>query len=256
MGSGLWLFWVFVVVHRLSLVEEHRLLSILAHTPQVGSLFCWPCEDSRALERSLMPWGTVFFCFVLWSLAPLYILLLSISNAFPATTSSSPSSKPSTDPSARAGFSSLPLYLALIHGPVTGEWDFQVLLHFIPYCRASQVALVVKNPPANAGDVGDECSIPAWGRSPGEGNGNPLQYSYLKNPMDGGAWWATVHGAAKRQTWLSTHTHISHVKGAMVSPDRERDMDLTGRDMDLTGPWRYLFGLELVQEGSAVLAQC
>ena len=50
----------------------------------------------------------------------------------------------------------------------------------------------VKNPPANAGDAG---SIPGSGRSPGEGNGNPLQYSCLKNPMDRGAWWATVPGA-------------------------------------------------------------
>ena len=49
---------------------------------------------------------------------------------------------------------------------------------------------VVKNPAANAGDVG---SFPGSGRSPGEGNGNPLQYYCLENPMDGGAWWATVH---------------------------------------------------------------
>ena len=54
--------------------------------------------------------------------------------------------------------------------------------------------LSVKNPPANAGDVG---SIPGSGRSPGEGNGNPLQYSCLGNPMDRGAWRATVHGVAK-----------------------------------------------------------
>ena len=53
---------------------------------------------------------------------------------------------------------------------------------------ASQVALVVKNPPANPGDVRDAGSIPGWGRSPGGGQGNPLQYSYLENPMDGGAW--------------------------------------------------------------------
>ena len=52
---------------------------------------------------------------------------------------------------------------------------------------------MVKNLPANGGDVG---SIPGLGRSPGEGNGNPLQYSYLKNPMDRGAWQATVHGFA------------------------------------------------------------
>ena len=52
---------------------------------------------------------------------------------------------------------------------------------------------VVKNPPASAGDIGDMGSIPGLGRSPGEGNGNPLQYSCLENPMDGGVWWATVH---------------------------------------------------------------
>ena len=46
----------------------------------------------------------------------------------------------------------------------------------------------------------DMSSIPGSGRSPGEGNGNPLQYSCLENPMDGGAWWATVHGVAKSQT--------------------------------------------------------
>ena len=49
---------------------------------------------------------------------------------------------------------------------------------------------VVKNPPANAGDAGDADSIPGSGRSPGVGNGNPLQYSCLGNPMDRGAWWA------------------------------------------------------------------
>ena len=49
----------------------------------------------------------------------------------------------------------------------------------------------------SACNVGDPGSIPGLGRPPGEGNGNPLQYSYLENPMDGGAWWATVHGVAK-----------------------------------------------------------
>ena len=58
----------------------------------------------------------------------------------------------------------------------------------------------VKNLPVNAGDVG---SIPGWGRSPGGGHGNPLQSSCLENPMDGGAWWAAVHGVAKSQTRLS-----------------------------------------------------
>ena len=53
---------------------------------------------------------------------------------------------------------------------------------------------VIKNLPANVGDVG---LSPGLGRSPGEGSGNPLQYSCLENPMDRGAWWATVHGVSK-----------------------------------------------------------
>ena len=61
--------------------------------------------------------------------------------------------------------------------PILSEW-------------ASQVALVVKNLPANAGDTGDLGSTPGLRRSPGEGNGNPLQYSCLENPMDRGAWLA------------------------------------------------------------------
>ena len=57
--------------------------------------------------------------------------------------------------------------------------------------------VLVKNPPANARDVRAVGSIPESGRSPGEGHGNPLQYSCLETPMKRGAWWATVHGAAK-----------------------------------------------------------
>ena len=66
----------------------------------------------------------------------------------------------------------------------------------------SQVALVVKNTPANAGDVRDAGSVPGPGRSPGEGNGNPPQYSCLENPMDTGAWRASVHRVTKSQTRL------------------------------------------------------
>ena len=75
---------------------------------------------------------------------------------------------------------------------------------FLPSCYngASQVALVVKNMLANAGYIRDEDSIPGLGRSPGEGNGNPLQYSCLENPMDRGAWWVTVHGIERiRYDW-------------------------------------------------------
>ena len=55
----------------------------------------------------------------------------------------------------------------------------------------------------SACNVGDLGLIPGSGRSPGEGNGNALQYSCLENPMDRGAWWATVHGLAKSWTWLN-----------------------------------------------------
>ena len=58
----------------------------------------------------------------------------------------------------------------------------------------------VKNLPANAGDRRDMGSIPGWGRSPGVGNDNPLQYSCLENFMDRGAWWATVRGVTKSRT--------------------------------------------------------
>ena len=64
----------------------------------------------------------------------------------------------------------------------------------------SQVALVAKTLPANAGAMRDVGSIPGLDRSPGGGNGNPLQYSCLENPTDRGAWWATVHRVAKGWT--------------------------------------------------------
>ena len=88
-----------------------------------------------------------------------------------------------------------------------------VIIRNIPYYWASWVALVVKNPPANAGNVRDVGSIPGSGRSSGGGHCKPLQYSCLENPMDRGAWWATVHKGAKSQTplkWLRPSTHQSH----------------------------------------------
>ena len=69
---------------------------------------------------------------------------------------------------------------------------------------------------ASAFNAGDPGLIPGSGRSPGEGNGNPLQYSCLETPMDGGAWWATVHGVAKSWTRLSDFTSLQEtgkVKG-------------------------------------------
>ena len=67
---------------------------------------------------------------------------------------------------------------------------------------AFQIALVVKNPPANAGDVRDTGLISGLGRSLGGEHGNPLQYSCLENPMDSGTWRATVHRITKSQTRL------------------------------------------------------
>ena len=73
------------------------------------------------------------------------------------------------------------------------------------FCRiymymASQVALVVKNLLANAGDIREAGSIPGLGRSPAGGNGNLFQYSSLENSMDRGAWWATVHRVTQNRT--------------------------------------------------------
>ena len=67
---------------------------------------------------------------------------------------------------------------------------------------------VVKASACNAGDPG---LIPGLGRSPGEGNGNPLQYSCLENPMDGRAWWAIVHGVTKSRTQLSNFTSLRSI---------------------------------------------
>ena len=85
-----------------------------------------------------------------------------------------------------------------------------MVYHWILNIGASQVALVIKNLPADAGNVRDVGSVPGLGRSPGGAHGNPLQYSCLENPMGRGAFLATVHGVTKSQTqlkWFSTHTH-------------------------------------------------
>ena len=75
----------------------------------------------------------------------------------------------------------------------------------------SQVALVVKNPPANAEDVWDTSLVPESGRSPGREHGNPLQYPYLENPMNRGAWWTTVHRVATQPTQPSVGHNWSNL---------------------------------------------
>ena len=92
----------------------------------------------------------------------------------------------------------------------------------------SQGAQVVNSPPANAGDARDGDLIPGLGRSLREGNGNPLQYSCLGNPMDGGAWRATVHRGTKsrRRRSVRTHTHThthTHVSGEGTLHPRPTD---------------------------------
>ena len=72
--------------------------------------------------------------------------------------------------------------------------------------QASRVVQLIKNAPANVGGARDAGSIPGSGIFCGEGNGNPLQYSSLRNPMERGAWWATVHGITENWTQLSTYT--------------------------------------------------
>ena len=79
----------------------------------------------------------------------------------------------------------------------------ELIYHLVPRRKGFPGGSVVKKTPANAGDSG---LIPDSGRCPGEGNGNPAQYSCLENPIDRGAWWATVHGVAKSQTRLSDFT--------------------------------------------------
>ena len=77
---------------------------------------------------------------------------------------------------------------------------------------------MVKNPPANAGDIGDVGLIPESGRSPEGENGNPLHDSCLENPMDRGAWQTTVHRVEKNQELLSTHvTDIHHIHESQQS---------------------------------------
>ena len=78
-----------------------------------------------------------------------------------------------------------------------------LFIYLFVFIWASQVTLVVKNPPTNAVDIRDAGLIPGSGRFPGGGHGNPLQYSCLENPMNRGAWWATVLRVAQSWTWLN-----------------------------------------------------
>ena len=97
-----------------------------------------------------------------------------------------------------------------------------MIFPIVMYGWASQVRVMVKNPPADAGDTRDVGSICELGRSPGEGHDNPLQYSSLENPMDKGAWQATAHSVTKSQTQLKRlGTHALHAcTDVRVGPQR------------------------------------
>ena len=83
------------------------------------------------------------------------------------------------------------------------------------------MTLVVKNPSASAGDLRDMSSIPGWGRSPGGGHGNPLQYSCLENPVDKGAQQTTVHGVAESDMTEATwHAHTHALFSVLRSPNQ------------------------------------
>ena len=86
------------------------------------------------------------------------------------------------------------------YSPWDRTWGHTEQLSTIKRPWASQVALVVKNLPANAGDLRGSGLILGSGRSPGEGHGHPFRYSCLENPMDRGAWWITVHSVTESDT--------------------------------------------------------
>ena len=129
---------------------------------------------------------------------------------FPRSTQQSAGSGVGTSAGSQAFFS---LSVALIHTwrPKVADGCYTLVYWYgsrYSISWASQVTLVVKNPPANAGDIRDLSSIPGSGRSPGEGNDNTLQYSCLRNPMDRGAWQATVHRSQRvRHNWSDLAQH-------------------------------------------------
>ena len=114
--------------------------------------------------------------------------------------------KPTAGPLGTVLHPSEPQVLRLVVGMRKATWQdllySRYLINGVAALLASQVALVIKKPPANAGVIRDEGSTPALRSSPGGGRGTPLQYSCLENPMDRGAWQATVHGVAKSRTRL------------------------------------------------------
>ena len=149
----------------------------------------WSWQDKRVCPRGTKWWKSNKVC--------LFLALNSISGAKDVCLPSG---------SEKVPFFYLPL---AFWEDVKGETFLLLLFSQTPSGASPKVALVVKNPPANAGDSGDPGSIPGSGRCPGEGNSYPLYYSCLENPMDRGVWWATVHVITKSWTQLSIMCQIA-----------------------------------------------
>ena len=112
------------------------------------------------------------------------------------------------EPAQRSGIFTVSPHCMELHGNILSLAAWKSIIPTYPKPGASQVVLVLKNLPANAGDIRDTGSIPGLGRFPGGGQGNPLQYPCRENPMGRGAWGATVYRVAKSQIplkQLSTH---------------------------------------------------
>ena len=118
-------------------------------------------------------------------------------------------------------------------------------------CVGSPRGLDAKESACNAGDLG---SIPGSGRSPGKGNGNPLQYSCLGNPMDRKAWWAIVHGVTKSQRWLRDyHVHFSPV----WAPDlRSLYSFLMHQLLLVSFPWQPSFSSDYLKDSCSSPFSC
>ena len=125
-------------------------------------------------------------------------------------------------------------------------------LDHVTYRLGSQVVLVVKNPPANAGDLRDMVSIPVLGRSPGTGHGNPLQYPCLENPLDTGAWWATVHGVTESGTTeVTQHAQIGLQRDKKDAARLVRKLLLQYR-RDVMGVWTRVVAADMKWKDSCI----
>ena len=137
---------------------------------------------------------------------------------------------------------------AAVHGVTKSRYNWATELNWTDRTVASQVELVVKNPPARTGGIRDMSSFPGLGRSPGGGHGNPLQCSCLENPMNRGTWRAIVHRVTKSQTRLkrlSTHAHTeaqihSQEGEELLSPLYRAETETLGEVINF--PWDTQLG--------------